>query len=33
MVFFILRVPEVIALPISGGNHDYLKWLKESTRE
>lgn len=27
------EVPEVIALPISGGNHDYLKWLKESTRE
>lgn len=27
------EVPEVISLPISGGNHDYLKWLKENTRE
>jgi periplasmic divalent cation tolerance protein len=27
------EVPEVIALPISGGSHDYLKWLKEITRE
>eukprot|EP01018_Ginkgo_biloba_P005742 Gb_18206 [translate_table: standard] len=27
------EVPEVISLPITGGNHDYLKWLKDSTRE
>ncbi|GLJ12086.1 hypothetical protein SUGI_0183900 [Cryptomeria japonica] len=27
------EVCEVIALPIMGGNNDYLKWLKESTRE
>ncbi|RLN16661.1 protein CutA 1, chloroplastic [Panicum miliaceum] len=26
-------VPEVIALPIQGGNLKYLKWLKNSTRE
>ncbi|KAK1694361.1 hypothetical protein QYE76_011058 [Lolium multiflorum] len=26
-------VPEVIALPISGGNLKYLEWLKNSTRE
>uniref|UniRef100_A0A453D1S9 Protein CutA, chloroplastic n=1 Tax=Aegilops tauschii subsp. strangulata TaxID=200361 RepID=A0A453D1S9_AEGTS len=26
-------VPEVIALPISGGNLKYLEWLKDSTRE
>lgn len=25
-------VPEVIALPISGGNKDYLDWLKNSIR-
>ena len=23
-------VPEVIALPIIGGNHDYLEWLEQS---
>lgn len=27
------EVPEVISLPITGGNYDYLKWLKENTRE
>eukprot|EP00252_Welwitschia_mirabilis_P027779 TRINITY_DN963_c0_g1_i1.p1 TRINITY_DN963_c0_g1~~TRINITY_DN963_c0_g1_i1.p1 ORF type:complete len:162 (-),score=20.34 TRINITY_DN963_c0_g1_i1:378-863(-) len=26
-------VPEVISLPITGGNQDYLKWLKENTRD
>ncbi|KAL6641146.1 hypothetical protein ACP70R_019327 [Stipagrostis hirtigluma subsp. patula] len=26
-------VPEVIALPIKGGNQKYLEWLKNSTRE
>ena len=26
-------VPEVIALPILGGNSDYLKWIDESTKE
>lgn len=26
-------VPEVIALPINGGNLKYLEWLKNSTRE
>ncbi|KAE9609075.1 hypothetical protein Lal_00020600 [Lupinus albus] len=26
-------VPEVIALPITGGNLKYLEWIKESTRE
>lgn len=25
------EVPEVIALPISGGNEDYLNWLDEET--
>ncbi len=25
-------VPEVIALPIIGGNQDYLNWLKEETK-
>ncbi|PIN22577.1 hypothetical protein CDL12_04730 [Handroanthus impetiginosus] len=25
-------VPEVIALPITGGNTQYLEWLKNSTR-
>jgi len=25
-------VPEVIALPIIGGNREYLKWLNDSTR-
>lgn len=24
-------VPEIIALPITGGSEDYLKWLREST--
>ncbi len=27
------EVPEVIVLPIIGGNRDYLKWIKESTVE
>ncbi|OAY81333.1 Protein CutA 1, chloroplastic [Ananas comosus] len=27
------EVPEVIALPINGGNLKYLEWLKNSTRE
>lgn len=26
-------VPEVIALPITGGNQPYLEWLKSSTRD
>jgi periplasmic divalent cation tolerance protein len=26
-------VPEVIALPIIGGNEDYLKWIDEEVRE
>ncbi|OEL28175.1 hypothetical protein BAE44_0010800, partial [Dichanthelium oligosanthes] len=26
-------VPEVIALPITGGNSKYLEWIKNSTRE
>ncbi|KAF8718130.1 hypothetical protein HU200_003801 [Digitaria exilis] len=26
-------VPEVIALPITGGNTKYLEWIKNSTRE
>lgn len=26
-------VPEVISLPITGGNLKYLEWLKESTRD
>lgn len=25
-------VPEVIALPIAGGNADYLRWIEESVR-
>ena len=25
-------VPEIIALPIIGGNEDYLKWVDEETR-
>ena len=25
------EVPEVIALPIAGGNEDYLNWLEEDT--
>ncbi|XP_038717055.1 protein CutA, chloroplastic-like, partial [Tripterygium wilfordii] len=27
------EVPEVIALPITGGNIQYLEWLKNSTRD
>lgn len=27
------EVPEVIALPISGGNGDYLNWLDEETSQ
>jgi len=27
------EVPEIIAVPIIGGNPDYLKWVKESTVE
>ncbi|XP_020213930.1 protein CutA, chloroplastic isoform X1 [Cajanus cajan] len=27
------EVPEVISLPITGGNLKYLEWIKESTRE
>jgi len=26
-------VPEVIVLPIIGGNEDYLKWVDEKVRE
>jgi len=26
------EVPEIIALPIIGGNPEYLKWINESTR-
>jgi len=26
-------VPEVISLPITGGNLKYLEWIKESTRD
>lgn len=26
-------VPEVIALPVAGGSEDYLRWLRDSTRE
>src|SRR5512143_1383005 len=26
-------VPEVIALPVVGGSEDYLRWLREATRE
>ncbi|XP_044475384.1 protein CutA, chloroplastic [Mangifera indica] len=26
-------VPEVIALPITGGSHQYLEWVKKSTRD
>ena len=25
-------VPEVIALPVAGGNADYLKWVQDETR-
>uniref|UniRef100_A0A803LUW9 Uncharacterized protein n=2 Tax=Chenopodium quinoa TaxID=63459 RepID=A0A803LUW9_CHEQI len=27
------EVPEVIAMPITGGNAPYLEWLKNSTRD
>ncbi|KAK8947108.1 hypothetical protein KSP39_PZI006397 [Platanthera zijinensis] len=27
------EVPEVIALPINGGNDEYLEWIKNSTRD
>ncbi|CAL9190131.1 protein CutA 1, chloroplastic [Musa acuminata AAA Group] len=27
------EVPEVIAMPITGGNHKYLEWIKDSTRD
>jgi periplasmic divalent cation tolerance protein len=27
------KVPEIIAVPIVGGNPDYLEWVKESTVE
>ncbi len=27
------KIPEVIALPIIGGNDDYLKWLADEVRE
>ena len=26
-------VPEIIAVPITGGSTDYLKWVKESTKK
>jgi periplasmic divalent cation tolerance protein len=26
------EVPEIIALPIAGGNPDYLKWLEDETQ-
>lgn len=26
-------VPEIIALPIIGGNEDYMKWISDSVRE
>lgn len=26
------EVPEVIALPLIGGNNDFLKWIKESVK-
>ncbi|THU53112.1 hypothetical protein C4D60_Mb10t10990 [Musa balbisiana] len=26
-------VPEVISLPITGGNERYLQWIKDSTRD
>lgn len=28
-----LRVPEVISLPITGGNLQYLEWIKNNTRD
>jgi periplasmic divalent cation tolerance protein len=27
------KVPEIIALPIIGGNEDYLKWIDDEARE
>jgi periplasmic divalent cation tolerance protein len=27
------EVPEIIALPIIGGNEDYLKWIEDEIRE
>ena len=27
------EVPEIIALPITGGNEDYLKWIDDEVRE
>jgi periplasmic divalent cation tolerance protein len=27
------EVPEIIALPVIGGNEDYLKWIDEEVRE
>jgi len=27
------EVPEIIALPIIGGNEDYLKWIEDEVRE
>jgi periplasmic divalent cation tolerance protein len=27
------EVPEIIALPIIGGNEDYLKWINDEVRE
>ncbi|RWW20585.1 hypothetical protein BHE74_00041298 [Ensete ventricosum] len=32
-ISFSSSVPEVIALPINGGNLKYLEWIKNSTRE
>ena len=26
------EVPEIIALPVTGGNEDYLKWVADETR-
>jgi len=27
------RVPEIVALPIVGGNPEYLQWLEEETKQ
>jgi periplasmic divalent cation tolerance protein len=27
------EVPEIIALPIIGGNEDYLRWIDDEVRE
>jgi periplasmic divalent cation tolerance protein len=27
------QVPEIIALPIIGGNEDYLKWIDDEVKE